>query len=104
MGNQDLAYRIIRGFVEDMPGQIAALAQAVSEGDSKQVRLLAHSIKGAAASVGGTEMRQAAWKLEQEGSSGDLAAAFADLPELSASFERVRPVMERFCGEDSAGR
>ena len=104
MGNQDLAYRIIRGFVEDMPGQIAALAQAVSEGDSKQVRLLAHSIKGAAASVGGTDMRQAAWKLEQEGSSGDLAAAIADLPELSASFERVRPVMERFCGEDSAGR
>jgi PAS domain S-box-containing protein len=102
MGNRELACRIVRGFVKDMPGQIALLAQAVSEGDSKQVRLLAHSIKGAAASVGGLDMRQAAWKLEQQGSAGDLTTAADALPELSASFESVRPLMERFCHEDPA--
>ena len=36
MGNRQLARRILRGFVEDMPRQIARLAQAVSEGDAGQ--------------------------------------------------------------------
>lgn len=100
MGDEDLAQRIIGGFVGDMPRQIALLAQAVNNLDSKAVRLVAHSIKGAAASVGGLEIREMAWKLEQTGRAGDFAAATALLPELSASFERARPGMERFCRQD----
>ena len=100
MGNEDLAQRIIRGFVEDMPRQIALLAQAVNNRDADAVRLVAHSIKGAAANVGGLEVREIAWKLEQTGRAGDLAAAAATLPELSARFESLRPIMEKFGHED----
>lgn len=103
MGNLALAQRILRGFVEDMPGQIAVLAQAISDGDASQVQLIAHSIKGAAANVGGLELRKLAWKLEEQGRAGDLNSSAFDLPELSASFERVRPVMESFCLEDHSG-
>ncbi len=99
MGDLALAQRIIHGFIEDMPCQIALLAQAVCDGNAAQVRLVAHSIKGAAATVGGSEMRAVAWKLEQQGSAGDLTSSAADLPELSASFERVKPIMEDFCIE-----
>jgi len=42
-------------------------------------------------------MREAAWKLEQTGGATDLIAAAAALPELTASFERLRPVFEEFC-------
>ena len=97
MGNEGLARRIIRGFVNDMPRQLALLAQAVSSGDVPQVRLTAHSIKGAAASVSGPEIREAAWILEQQGRDGNLTGAAAGLRELSASFDRARPVMEIFC-------
>jgi hypothetical protein len=45
-------------------------------------------------------MREIAWKLEQAGGASDLTAATAALPELSASFERVRSTMERFCRQD----
>jgi PAS domain S-box-containing protein len=96
MGNEDLAQRIVRGFVDDMPHQLALLAQAVNSLDGNALRLAAHSIKGAAANVGGLEMSGIAWKLEQAGSAGDLTAAAATLPELLASFERVKPAMERF--------
>src|ERR1035438_69942 len=34
MGNEDLARRLVRGFVDDMPQQIARLAQAVNSLDS----------------------------------------------------------------------
>jgi hypothetical protein len=49
-------------------------------------------------------MREIAQKLERTGSSGDLAAVAAALPELSASFERVKPAMESFCGRDPKTR
>jgi HPt (histidine-containing phosphotransfer) domain-containing protein len=96
MGNEDLARRLVRRFVDDVPQQIARLAQAVNSLDSQTVRLVAHSIKGAAANVGGREMQEIAWKLEQTGSAADLTASAAALPELSASFERAKPIMEKF--------
>ncbi len=96
MGNQQLAQRIVRGFIDDMPRQIALLARAVNDGDAGQVRLVAHSIKGAASSVCGLEVQEVARNLEQMGRAGDLTATDAALLELSASFARVRPMMERF--------
>jgi HPt (histidine-containing phosphotransfer) domain-containing protein len=104
LGNQDLARRLVRGFVDDMPEQIARLAQAVSNLDAETVRLVAHSIKGAAASVCGLEMQEIAHRLEQNGRAGDLAAASAALPELSASLDRARPIMQKFGRDDLAGR
>jgi HPt (histidine-containing phosphotransfer) domain-containing protein len=53
MGSESLARRVIRGFVSGMPRQIALLAQAVNHGDAPRVVFLAHSIKGASASVSG---------------------------------------------------
>jgi len=103
MGSESLARRVIRGFVSDMPRQIALLAQAVSDGDAPRVVLLAHSIKGAAASVNGHEMREASRKIEQQGRDGNLTEPRDALHELSACFERARQVMERFCQEDPAG-
>ncbi|MEI9974042.1 MAG: Hpt domain-containing protein [Ignavibacteriota bacterium] len=97
MGNEDLARRILQRFVDDMPRQLSRLAQAVSDGDAAQARLLAHSIKGAAASVSGLEMREASWKLEQQARDGNLAVAAEAVRELSESFERTRPVMKSFC-------
>jgi HPt (histidine-containing phosphotransfer) domain-containing protein len=100
MGNEELARHILRRFLDDLPVQIARLAQAVSDGDAQQVRLAAHAIKGAAASVSGRQIRDASWKLEQQGRDGNLTAAAASLTELWASVERARPLMESFCRED----
>jgi CheY-like chemotaxis protein/HPt (histidine-containing phosphotransfer) domain-containing protein len=100
MGSESLARRVVRGFVSDMPRQIALLAQAVIDGDAPRVVLLAHSIKGAAASVNGHEMREASRKIEQQGRDGNLTGSRDALGELSASFERARQVMVRFCRED----
>jgi len=97
MGSRQLARRIIHRFVDDMPRQIALLAQAVSDGDAPRVRLLAHSIKGAAASVNGEEMREVSSQVERSGRDGDLTAARRAIGELSASFERTRRAMQIFC-------
>ena len=102
MGNQPLAQRIIGRFVADMPQQLILLAEAVRDSDAQKVRVLAHSIKGAAANVGGSELREIAGKLERSGTAGNLAVAAEILPELSAGFERVKPAMENFCADQAS--
>jgi HPt (histidine-containing phosphotransfer) domain-containing protein len=101
MGNEVLARRILRGFVDDMPNQLALLAHALEEGDATQARLTAHSIKGAAASVSGNEMREVSRKLEQQAREGDLEAASAALTELSETFGRAKAAMQSFCEDDA---
>ena len=96
MGDDDLARRIIRRFLEDLPQQFQTLSQAVARGDTAAVMQVAHAIKGAAANTGGTQLRELAAKLEQLGRAGDLTGAAATLPEFSAGLDAVRPVMERF--------
>jgi len=102
MGDQKLAKRIVRGFMDEMPRQIASLAQAVGNRDAQQVRLVAHSIKGAAANVSGMELREAAFQLEMNGAAGDLTVAAAALPKLSDSFDRLRSALETFSRDDPA--
>ena len=99
MGNENMAQRIVRGFVDDIPRQLGLLAEAVNQLDSGALRLAAHSIKGAASNVSGLEMEKIARVLEQTASAGDLSAAASQLPELEASFARLRPEMEGFCNQ-----
>ena len=97
MGNEELARRIVRRFLDDVPCQIVLLEQTVRDGDAPGVRLIAHSVKGAAAGVSAEEIRAASWKLEQQARQADLSLAADGLREISESFKRVRPVMESFC-------
>jgi CheY-like chemotaxis protein len=104
MGDEELARHIVRGFVDDMPRQLAALAKAVGKRDSGQVRHVAHSIKGTAGNVSGMEVQKAAAKLEKDSTDGDLSGAAASLRELSRRFDEVRPAMEHFSQCEPADR
>ena len=95
--NQVLARRVIARFLADVPEQLTALAQAIDGTDTETAHRLAHSLKGAAANAGGTRVRDTAKKLEQLSRESDWVAAKLLLPELSAGFETLRPLLERFC-------
>ena len=96
-GNEDLAQRVVNRFLEGASRQLELLARAIGDSDTEAVRLAAHAIKGAAANVGGQQVRAAASKLEQLGKAGDLRPASEILQELAASFARTRDPMEQFC-------
>jgi len=96
-GNEILAQRIVSRFLEGMPQQLDALAEAVNRYDSMAARQGAHAIKGAAANVGGQQMSQLAAQLEKLGRDGDLSPAADVLRQLQGSFARTRTPMEEFC-------
>jgi CheY-like chemotaxis protein/HPt (histidine-containing phosphotransfer) domain-containing protein len=71
MGDADLAQVVVAGFLEDMPAQLAALAEAAARGQDAQVALVAHRIKGAAANVNAGELQAAALAAERAGKAGE---------------------------------
>jgi len=100
MGNENLARRVAARFVDDMPKQLTALADALARADAKTIRCVAHGIKGSAANVGGMPLSDVASKLERSGEAGDLESAAGILPALSLGFDQLKSRLQRFC--DSA--
>ncbi|MBS1825938.1 MAG: response regulator [Acidobacteria bacterium] len=100
MGNEVLARRVVSRFLSDVPQQLAALSAALDQADPQAARLAAHTIKGAAANVGGEDMRELASRMEQSNASGDLTAALGMLPSLEHRFEHLKPELERFLASD----
>ena len=96
MGNTRLAHRVLARFLLDMPQQLLALSDALGKADSETARMAAHSIKGAAANVGGAQLRAAAQEMEMLGESGLLDDGLKLLPELTGHWERFRAETEKF--------
>ena len=95
--DEELARLVAGSFLEAMPGQLAALAHAVANSDAQATRRAAHTIKGAAANVSCTAVRDLASVVEKMGESGALAEASKVTPEVTAAFEFAKPAIERFC-------
>jgi len=97
MDDEDLARTVTELFLVDTPKQIAGLGACLEDGDAAGVERLAHTIKGAAANVGGERLSMVAARLEQAAHRGDQAAAARQVSELEAAFTQLREaIVEEF--------
>jgi HPt (histidine-containing phosphotransfer) domain-containing protein len=94
MGDADLIEEIARGFLEDVPTKLAALAEAVRQGDAAEASRQAHSLKGSSANVGAVAMSAVAGALEAAGSAGQIEKVAALAPDLEAAFAVLVPRMK----------
>ena len=95
MDDKDLVKIVISGFLEDIPIQIKTLKDYLNIGDVTSAERQAHTLKGAAANVGGEALREAAVKMEKAGKAKDLAAMTIVFPEVEIEFTRLKAVMEK---------
>lgn len=86
MGN-DSAFlaEIITTFLDDSPGQLAAIRSGLEGRDSATVRRAAHTLKSNAATFGLVELTPLCRELENRASGGDLTGA----AELVVSIDRA---------------
>ena len=94
MGDRSLARVIIRGFLDDVPQQIATLEEFLEKCDDIGVERQAHSIRGAAAVVGGDSLVQMATEIEHAGHRGDLKKVGDFVSELRNRFEQLEKAMK----------
>ena len=96
LGDDDLVREVLGDFLGDIPGKVSALENAIAEEDALAARSLAHTIKGAAGSVGGDGLQAAALNVEQLCASGNIEEASAHMETLGREFLRLQQEMERF--------
>ena len=74
-GDRELLTEVIELFQSDYPAALRRVDRAVQTADAEALRLAAHALKGALATVGSPAGREAALALEQIGRSGNLTGA-----------------------------
>ncbi len=90
MGDEDLAEKVLQGFLMDIPEQIAVLMRFLEAGDASGTRRQAHTIKGASANVGGERLVAVAFEMEKAARDGDMPAARKRMGDLVRDFEQLR--------------
>jgi DNA-binding response OmpR family regulator len=94
MGDEELLVTIATDFVSDISQRIAALRHALTIEDAPAVQHQAHTIKGAAANVGGEKVRLAAYKLEQAAERGKIVTAQRIMLALEETFAELAQAMD----------
>ena len=95
MGDRQLASAIVKGFLDDFPVQLTNLRKLLSDGDAPAVRLLAHALKGAAATVGAACLRSITSDIEEAASVADVTLCIELLPRAVKEFERFKAIVNR---------
>ncbi|RJP47094.1 MAG: response regulator [Desulfobacteraceae bacterium] len=89
-----LARMVIDTFLDDIPDQMAKLRRYIETGDVLRAGHQAHSIRGAAANVGGEAFGATAFEIENAAVAGNLESAEDRMAELETEFKRLRTSME----------
>ena len=74
-GDPDIVAEVGGLFLEHSPQKIAAILQAVENGDAKGLQTAAHSLKSSSAYVGAMRLSELSRELEMMGRSGTLEGA-----------------------------
>ena len=93
MDDGELVQIVCDGFIGDIPLQMTALRGYLEKGDGAAVERQAHTIKGAAANVGGNALRSVALQMEAAAKTGDLDIARALLYDLERQFASLKKAM-----------
>ncbi|SFN37728.1 PAS domain S-box-containing protein [Formivibrio citricus] len=80
-GKAENYVRLLRKFVSLHPGDMAQLRQKLAAGDRESALIIAHSLKGVAANLGGTEVKDGASALEAAIKAGGAQETLAPLIE-----------------------
>lgn len=72
MNDIEIAKEILECYIEDTPGTISQLEEAIEIKNLKKCREKAHEIKGSSASVGAVEMQAIAANIQQESEANSL--------------------------------
>lgn len=98
-GNAAFLASLIDSFCASAPELLAALRQALQQGDAAALRLAAHSLKSNSANFGATTLQQACRELELLGKANQLAEAAAWLAQVEAEYPHVEAALRKLQSE-----
>ncbi|MBN1847588.1 MAG: response regulator [Deltaproteobacteria bacterium] len=94
-GDEELCNELLELFVDDFPVQMATLKRAMERKDMDLVSKQAHTIKGAAANIGATALREAAFRIETAGKGQDPGRVRIATEMLDKEFEKFETIFSK---------
>jgi PAS domain S-box-containing protein len=91
----DIAREVILQFIEEAPSLIAGLRNALLEDDARQMCLMAHTIKGASATIGAVRMSRQALAMEQAIKASGHTAAESLIPLMEQHLDLLKQELDR---------
>jgi len=98
-GDIEFLQEIAGLFLEDCPKLLAQIRTAVSGGDARTLENAAHTLKGSVANFGAEAARDAAFRLEALGRSGDMKPAPDAYSVLEQEIQRFTQELGRLSQE-----
>ena len=89
-GREEMLGRFIGMFNENVTCYLELLTKAIENGDTEQVRIQAHTIKGASANISARRVRHTSSIIEQHAREGRLTEAAGQLQLLESELEAFR--------------
>ena len=94
-GDEEFLKEVLNIFLQDAPGRILSLREAISKNDTRGIRFQAHTLKGSCATVSAMALKEDARQIEVAGENSDLNRAKDLLPLLQKDFEDFQRVTAR---------
>jgi len=93
--DKEFLEEVLNIFLQDAPGRILSLREAISKNDARGIRFQAHTLKGSCATVAAMALKEDARQIELAGENSDLNRAKDLLPLLQKDFEDFQRVSAR---------
>ncbi len=96
LGGDDPSFllEVIQQFLQDGPGHVAAIQQAVVDANADALMKAAHSFKGSCRNMGALPLGKLCFALEQKGRAGETENLDDLLTALDSEYSRVRIALE----------
>ncbi len=93
--DRELLVEIIEIFLEDYPGKMNDLQDALSKKDFNQTREIAHSLKGAAANISAKKIAALFLELEDMGKSNDASGHEGKIQQIGVLVEELKDYLAK---------
>jgi two-component system, sensor histidine kinase and response regulator len=99
-GDPVLIADVVRLFLEDLPGRVAAIGSAVDARDAGALRAAAHALKGSSINLSLGALHDVAMRLERLGADSQMDAVDAVWQELSAEAREAAEILRQLRASD----
>ncbi len=93
---KEFLHKLFTVFLRDEPARVHKIREALESGQMDELKYLAHSLKGAAATMGADRVREACLNLEYSARDGNEALSQQNLHVLEVEMKQVYDFMTKF--------
>ena len=93
--DEEILKETVKIFLEEAPQTIELLAEAITAGDSKNVKLYAHKLKGLARHVAAKKIIDMLYELETKGREEELEGSEALFADIRTEFDKLKSFLSQ---------